>query len=242
MFTLAKYLAETTLWFGGAGSGCTGPNCGRPTTGWREQREALKKELQQVRLKLKIRRGQPGYVKKHNRQNLKVIREGLKVQLRYTRRDKLVPGLVRRAGKHAILVQPVWKGNVKKQFVSQEGHKVTILKQPKEYEKSGTTWLGKPSPYRGQFKKDSDDFIQHTMDNPKERNSFWVARQAPDSAVSIELHRNLGELKVKVVERQLGEYNAIAKHKEVTFNNVGVASGFLNKRYGITFKLKQEKL
>lgn len=242
MFTLTQYLMAPSIWFGGPGSGCQGPNCGRPASGREERRAATKKEMEQVRLQLRIKRGQPGYITKGRRENLKIVKKGLQVRLRYDRKEKIAPGLVRRGGKLAIPVKPVWKGNVKKQFTTPEGHKITILKQPKEYEKSGMTWVNKPSQYKGQFKKDSDDFNQHTQDNPKERNSFWYHRESSDNAVSIELHRNLGDLRVKVVERQLGEYNAIAKHREVTFNNVGRASGFLNKRYGITFRLKQERL
>lgn len=239
---MATILVLTELYAGGPGSGCQGPNCGRPATGREERRAGLKKELEQTRLRLKIKRGQPGYVKKHNRENLKVVKKGLQVKLRYDRKEKKAPGLVRRGGKLAIPVKPVWKGSVKKQFTTPEGHKITILKQPKEYEKSGMTWINKPSSFKGQFHTDKGDFIQRSMENPKERNSFWIHQASPDKGVSIELHRNMGELRVKVIERELGQYDAIVKHRQVEFNNIGRASGFLNQRYGITFKLRQKRL
>lgn len=239
---MATLLVLTELYAGGPGSGCQGPNCGRPPSAREVRREDLKKQIQQIRLQLKIKRGRPGYLVKNRRENLKILRKGLQTLRRYDRRDKMAPGLVRRGGKLAIPVKPVWKGVVKKQFTSPEGHKITILKQPKEYEKSGMTWIGKPSSFKGQFHTDKGDFIQRSRENPKERNSFWIHQASPDKGMSIELHRNMGELRVKVIERELGQYDAIVKHRQVEFNNIGRASGFLNKRYGITFKLRQKSL
>ena len=193
-----------SLLAGGPGSGCQGPNCGRPTHG--------KKLKQRIERRLK--------------------KMGVK------RIGKRVPGLVRRHGKLVIPLKEPWKGKIKNQYTAQVGHKVTEIRSPKQYEKSGKSWLLKASPYKGQFLADhAGAFNQNTIGDPKEKNSFWIHQAAPDKGVSVEVHRNLGSLKVNVIERRLGEYGAIIDHREVSFKNVGRAHGFLSKRYGITYKL-----
>lgn len=146
------------------------------------------------------------------------------------------PGLKKSGGRIHIDIKPVWKGRVKSQYVATGGHKVTELKGPKQYEKSGRTWLNKPDKYRSQYLVDTAE--QKELGNPKGRNSFWIHMERPDAGRSVEVRRDLGQLKVAVVERTLGDMNQIIQHREVEFKNIGRASGFLNKRYGITFKLK----
>ncbi len=190
---------------GGPGSGCQGPNCGRPSHGGK-----LKQRIERRLKKMGVKRI-----------------------------GKRTPGLIRRHGKLTIPLKDPWAGRVKKQYTAQEGHKITELRTPKQYEKSGKSWLQKKSPYKGQFLSDSHGaFNQTTIGDPKEKNSFWIHQESPDKGVSVEVHRNLGSLKVNVIERKLGEYGAIIDHREVSFRNVGRAMGFMNKRYGITYRLK----
>jgi hypothetical protein len=114
---------------------------------------------------------------------------------------------------------------------------VTELKEPKQYEKSGKSWLGKSDKFKGQYHPDLPLFQRSTLDNPKEKNSWFIHQDSPDQARSIEVHRNMGDLKTLVIERTLGQHDAIIQHRQVEFKNMGRASGFLSKRYGITFKL-----
>jgi hypothetical protein len=228
---------------GGVGSGCNpaAGHCGRPKVRKSaeviQKRADLKKELDTVRQQLRHKRGTALYVKKAQRARLKIIREGLKSKLRYYgRKDRLMPGMKRVGKLHTIPVQDAPKSKVKTSYVAQGGYKVTTLTGPKEYEKSGQTWLKKNSPFKGQFTVDVPE--HHTVDDPKEKNTFFRAQVNDDKAISVEVHRNIGQLGVQVVERQLGQYDAIVSHREVAFKNLGTAHGFLAKRYGITFKLK----
>jgi hypothetical protein len=227
---------------GGAGSGCHGPHCGRPKTRNSAEvlmhRAGIKKELEEVNRRLSIQRGQKGYVRKKQRAGLKLVKQGLKVQLRYYgKKDRLLPGMKRIGRLHTIPVQPVPKGQVKKQWVSQEGYKVTEIKSPKQYEAKGGSkdWLRKPDLYKGRYVVDVAE--HRTIDDQNERNKFFIHTEGDDRSRSIEVHRNFGDKHVTVIQRDLGQYDSIANHKEVTFKNIGTAMGFMNKRYGITFKL-----
>lgn len=241
-------VALTELFFGGPGSGCnpSAGKCGRPkvrnSADVIQHRQRLKQELQQVRSRLAKKRGETGYVRKKQRAALKIVREGLKSQLRYYgRKDRLLPGMKRVGKLHTIPVQPVPKSKTLKKYTASNGAAVTIIKQAKEYESKGNTdWLRKPDLYKGQYLVDrafGESLNRPTYNDNKEKNTFFIHNESPDKARSVEVHRNLGEKSVTVVQRNLGQYGAIIDHKEVTFNNIGRASGFLSKRYGISFKL-----
>jgi hypothetical protein len=250
---LSKYLLSSPIgWIhaGGPGSGCNpaAGHCGRPIT--QKTYNMMVRKMRQTGLKIKrgmspwdvvktydawkrgagarlaIKQGVAKSMKKAKGRIAKAIKQG-----KAGSRIKAQPNI-------SINVQPVWKGRVKNQFVAQQGHLVTELKSPKQYEKNKGTWVNKPSPYKGQFLV---DLAEHrTYNDPKERNTFFIHQAAPDKGVSVEVHRNLGNLSVNVIERKLGEYGAIIDHREVSFRNIGRASGFLNKRYGLTFKLKPQ--
>jgi hypothetical protein len=243
---MSTLLQLISLEAGGPGSGCRGSNCGRPIGA---------KQFQQMRQKLKRtgidipRKASPWDVvrtydawfrgqKERDRQAKLAQRMNQKARGRLSK--ALAKGKI---GKRiqakpnvSIAVKPVWKGRVKQQFTTPQGHQVTTLKTPGQYQKRGDTWVNKPSAYKGQFLV---DLAEHrTYNDPKERNSFFIHQEAPDKGVSVEVHRNLGSLSVNVIERKLGEYGAIVDHREVSFKNVGRAMGFLNRRYGLTFKIK----
>lgn len=241
-------LLETiSIFAGGPGSGCRGPNCGRPklrnSADVIKYRQQVKDELVLVRAKLKIKRGAPGYLHKEQRARFKVLRTGLLSELRYYgRRDRLLPGMKRKGKLHTIPVQPVPKAKVKKQYVASDGSKVTVIREPKQYETKDRNrdWLRKPHLLKGQFQK--EDYPEHTYDD-NERNHWFRAHYSDGKTDAIvEIHRNLGDKHVNIIERKVEpkgwKDDAIVSHKEVTFNNIGRASGFMAKRYGITFKLK----
>jgi len=206
MITLAE-LGE--LYFGGPGSGCNGPHCGRPRTA-------------QGKVRQRVKRGLKRYAKKFD--------------VHPVRKGKLQPGILRRGGKDIIPVKAPWAGKVKVKMKGANGEDIVVLKQAKTYEKRGNDWLRKPDKFKGQYLVDLP--AQKTYDDPKEINHFFIHQASPTEARSVEVHRNLGKLGVNVIERDLGQYHAIERHREISFNNVGRASGFLNKRYGITFRLK----
>jgi len=248
MSTLVQFIE--LLVAGGPGSGCNpaAGKCGRPKIRQAadviQHRQQLKKELDQVRREIKRTKRGKGkmYVKKERRERLKILREGLRSELRYYgRRDRLLPGMKRVGKLHTIPVEDVAKSRIKKQSVSPEGYKITELTSPKEYEKRGGDWLRKPDLYKGQYLVDrfpgGESINRTTYDNPKERNTFFIHNETPDKARSVEVHRNLGDKTVTVIQRNLGQYGSIVDHREVMFKNIGRASGFLMKRYGISFKL-----
>jgi hypothetical protein len=247
-----------SLYGGGPGSGCNpaAGKCGRPITSkmYREMRKYLRTRG------IKIPRGVGGFdiVKAYDahrraaslRKATKTIQQALtqkhKARVKQAMKEgkfgkkigTTTPGITKSGGKLHIDVQPVWKGSVKTQYTTTGGHQVTELKTPKLYQKSGKSWVGKPSQFKGQFLKDLPLFQRSTYSNATEKNSWWIHQATPDKAVSLEVHRNLGEKRVNVIERTLGQHNAIIQHREVTFKNVGRAMGFMNRRYGITFKIK----
>lgn len=251
MATLTQLVS--LLQAGGPGSGCRGPKCGRPITskGFRQ----MKKKLQRIGFRIKKGTSAWDIVKTYDawqrsgKAREKLAKETKRATERARHRirraiekgrlpkiPKQAPGLTRKGGKEFIDVQDPWKGRVKKQYTSGEGYQITELKTPKQYEKRGTTWINKPSLYKGQFLV---DVAEHkTYNDPKERNHFFIHQETPEKGVSVEVHRNFGRLGVNVIERKLGQYGAIENHREVSFKNIGRAMGFLNKRYGITFKLK----
>lgn len=234
-----------SIYAGGPGSGCQGANCGRPITG--KSFKMMRRRLKQQGLKLKKNLSPWDIVKTFDtwKRSEKLRQQAKKTQQKQEQKAKGKLAKAEKKGKLGqkiskkeprIDLQPVWKGNVKHQYTSAQGHQITELNSPRQYEKNKGTWVLKPSPYKGQFLVDLAE--QKTHNDPKERNSFFIHQEAPDKGVSVEVHRNFGKLAVNVIERKLGQYGAIESHREVSFKNVGRAAGFLNKRYGITFKLK----
>lgn len=243
MTTLAQAIV---LYAGGPGSGCRGNNCGRPIS--KKNYQQMRQHLRGLGIKLKKNLSPWDVVraydtwfrvknirdKEQKRAQRVVDRAKIRLQ-RAQDKGKLPPRYDKKDVQERIDVKPVWKGRVKQSYQAQ-GYQITELKTPKQYEKNKGTWVNKPSSYKGQFLVDLAE--QRTHNNPKERNSFFIHQAAPDKGVSVEVHRNLGQLSVNVIERRLGQYGAIEDHREVSFKNVGRAMGFLNKRYGITFKIK----
>jgi len=252
MSTLVSIL---DLLAGGPGSGCHGPNCGRPITSKRYAQMVSKLKTIGVRIK---RGTNPWDVVKTydawfrgakarasaKKEALRIARKAKARIQRAIQKGKLkkigksTPGIVKTKGKEHIDVQPVPKSSVKKQFMMDDGTKMTVIKSSKEYESKGKSmdWLRKPDLYRGQYLQ---VLSKETYNDKNEKNAFFDHNETPDKARSIEIHRQLGDNKhVTVIQRDIGQYGSIINHREVTFNNIGRAAGFLNKRYGITFKFK----
>jgi hypothetical protein len=158
-------------------------------------------------------------------------------------KNALPPGLVRKGGLEHLPLKEPWAGRIKLKMKGAGGENIVVLKQAKTYEKRGDDWLRKPNKFKGGFLPDpvGGKTMMRTYNNPRELNHFFIHQASPSEAVSVEVHRNLGRKGVSVIERDLGQYHAIERHREVSFNNIGRAMGFLNKRYGITFKLKLGK-
>jgi hypothetical protein len=225
---------------GGPGSGCHGPNCGRPHT--KAETEGLKKELKEVRDRLGVKRGQKGYARKHNRANLKILKEGLKRRIQYgKRREKILPGMKWKKGKITIPVKPAWKGRVKQSFKTAEGHQVTVVKPRKLQDREGKTWLRKPSEFKGKFVKTHDEF---NVMGKLERNVLFQAIRG-DKGQAVQISRDYGNKAVFVKEAALlshvGTHDNIIRTRQVKFKNFGQAFGFLKMRYGISFKLKSRE-
>jgi hypothetical protein len=122
-----------------------------------------------------------------------------------------------------------------KQFSTAEGHNITIIKPPQQYDKTMQSWLKKPSDQKGQFNKLMEE---SAFNDNKEKTAFFAAPVGLDRNTVVQVVRNLGVLRTTVKEIDLVGGNHIARTRIATFNNMGQASGFLNRRYGITFKFK----
>jgi hypothetical protein len=247
-------LATISIYAGGPGSGCHGTNCGRPISA--KTYRWMRKQLKESGIKIP-RNASPWDVVKtfdaHNK--AKALRNATKLitktltQKHKSRLAKAMqkgkfgkkigtttPGIVKKAGKEHIDVKPAWKGVVKTQYTTTQGHQVTELKTPKQYEKRGNQdWVRKPDRYKGKYLVDVAE--QKQYDDPKVRTKFFIHMESPDKGRSLEILRNLGEKKVTVIQRDVDSQFTIVNHKQVEFKNIGRASGWMNKKYGITFRL-----
>lgn len=251
------------LYSGGPGSGCHGPNCGRPTKGWSEMSPA--ERMQQIGKDKEARKRQDAnairnkwvadQILKHGQQDSRRARAWWRKE--YNRQQALttpkkygMPKLNKKKkawlqknapkiGKNApssIKPQPVSARRVKQQFTTNSGAKVTILKPPGQKEKTGTTWLIRESPYKGQF---NQLFDIPSYFKPGTNVAFFMAKDPErERAVAVQVHRDFGQKSTSVTEIDLEQYDAMARSRQATFSNMGKASGFLMKRYGISFKFK----
>jgi hypothetical protein len=244
------------IFAGGPGSGCHGPNCGRPMSAkervdfFHRQFLGLKKqEANALRAKwIQDQIKQSGQVntkaartwwRREFKRQSRLAQPPAKVNLNLTKKQakwmkKNAQRVRRNQPAPVIKVQPVAKRNVKKQFTTSDGTKVTIIKPPGQKEKTGQTWLIRESPYKGQFVQSLDtkaDFKDNT------KVAFFIARDPEkERGVAVQVLRNFGEKKTSVTEIDLLQYDAMARSRQATFSNMGRASGFLAKRYGISFK------
>lgn len=254
------------LWGGGEGSGCHGPNCGRPLSP-KEQAEFLHKqfvglkrqESNQERKKwvgeqiqkhgqVTTKAGKKWWKKEAKRQAKlptpdparrlpKVTKKGQKwLQKNALQVKKGITGIQRYGGKETIKLQLPRKGQIKKQFVTADGTKLTIIKPPKQREKTGETWLKRESPYKNKFVQHFD-IPAGKMFQENAKVAFFMARDAEkERAVAVQVLRNFGEKTTAVTEIDLLSFDAIARSRQATFSNMGKAAGFLAKRYGISLK------
>lgn len=256
---MATLLQLVEIYSGGPGSGCNPQvgKCGRsqkqvaygtprPRPHTKEETEALKKELVDVRDRLKRKKGREGYVTKPDKDRLKILREGLKRSIQYgKRKEKLAPGLRWRKKKLSLKepIKQVTKGKTIQKFHTKEGDQITIVKPPKMYQKSGLTWMQKVSPFKGQFQKLLDNW--NTM-GKQERNVVFQAGKG-EHGQAVVISRNYGDKRVFIREasllsdRRSQAMDGIVRTREVAFNNFGRAMGWINKRYGITFRIVSPK-
>lgn len=226
---------------GGPGSGCHGPHCGRPVVG-AKRLKSMRRVLRQQGFKMRriltphqvqdtynawkkgaAQRKQNAFVQKKAG---KAVKQGVK---NIPKVPKGLPaGLHQKNGVQFINVQPVRKGQVK----VKQGN-IIILKPKGQYEKTNKTWLKKVSPFKGQFQR---VFAMDQFGDPNTKNSFWVYRDAAKGQ-AIQVSRDFGKKSVAVKEIDTKDFDFITRTRIARFNNIGNASGFLAKRYGITFRL-----
>lgn len=176
--------------------------------------------------------GRPGS-KKRTQYLLKKIQK--KQPWQKTSHRKVPLGVTRKNGKEFIKVKPARNSQVIKKFSTPHGHDITVIKPPKQNDKTGMTWIKKVSPQKGQFSKLMEETA---FNNNKEKTAFFAAPVEKDRNTAIQVVRNLGQLRTTVKEIDLIGDNHIARTRVIGFKNMGQASGFLSKRYGITFKFK----
>lgn len=257
---MVRLLDIAWLWSGGAGSGCHGPNCGRPMSP-REKAEFYSKQFQKLKKQEITEAGKQWIqqqIKKTGQTNLKVTRRWWKKELKRQQSlkspapkveiqikkpvtkqkwlEKNAPKLGRGPAPF-IKSEPVSRRQIQKQFTTSTGAKVMIIKPPGQKEKTGKSWLMKVSPYKGSFVQNLEMKVHF---DDKQRFALYSVRDAvKDRSVAVQIIRNFGEKAVTVKEMDLvGVANFIARSREVRFNNMGQSYGFLNRRYGITLKLK----
>ncbi len=255
------------LYSGGPGSGCHGPNCGRPRTAaeraafLHKQFRGLKKQEREENIKKWV--GEQ--IQKHGQVPTKAVQnwwrseyfrqQGLKYPVQVKQPDltkkqqkwlekhapkvgkALPPGITKYKGVERLHIAPVSKRQVKQQQTLADGTKLTVIKPPGQKEKTGQTWLIRESPYKGQFRQNFD-VPAHAAFRANAKVAFFTARDyQKDRAVAVQVLRNFGEKAVSVTEIDLQQYDAMARSRQATFNNIGRAYGFLSKRYGIRFRL-----
>lgn len=234
---MASIISLLVLNAGGTGSGCHGPNCGRPVS-QAAKKWATKQKAKATRDRNKLMKQQAR--DRAARKASAPGRKALQKRLGYKKTKKWLKenaAKIKQGAPVKIVVKDPSKRWVKQQGKTPDGAKWAILKPAGQNDKSGMSWAGKISPYKGQF---SQTLSMPTVYNAQEHNTVFERRDDQGQQThAVIVHRNFGEgdKHVTVKEVDLGDHAAISRWRQVSFNNIGRAAGFLNRRYGIRFKL-----
>jgi hypothetical protein len=170
-----------------------------------------------------------------------------------------------KANPRTIETEPVRRSKVVQRYTSSDGAQVTVVKPSKEKETDDMRGKMRPHSLKGKFKQDTgqvedltDPMIRRqsfTAVRPKERKGSDVIvdpdtgafRKIGQAGTTVMVERNYKTGVTKIQEINTGQYghsfSMLREHGP--YKNHGVASGFLNKRFGIKQslpkKLRREK-
>lgn len=231
-----RLLTAVSLYGGGPGSGCHGPNCGRPLTQGQFNKMVGLLRQQGLLRRRGITTGQ--VISTYNawlnskEERDRLAKENKQAGQKVSKTLKTIPK-TKIILPNKIDVQPPAKRNVKTQFKTNNGTLMTVIKPKGQYEKTNKSWLAKPSPFKGQFQRLAA--MDHLGDN-KTKNSTWLYRGQTRGQM-LTVTRNFTSKTVYVKETDTRDFDFITRTRIAQFRNIGQASGFMNRRYGITFRL-----
>lgn len=236
---------------GGAGSGCTGPNCGRPRTNFEEGDRAMLNKVTRAfdEKRLMYRKFPMGTevtvqsVTKAHAGNPETVTVSSKRLSGLTLPAHELTFLKSGKGKN-IDVQPVPKRYVKLEMTLRNGAKYTIIKPEKEGKKRGAQDpSNKKSRFKGEFDKPTKFY--GASDRPGQNLKSWVTEATRDErGTTLFIHRysdSQGRPTGVVIQEHpwMNEHYRMGTPLQFEFRNAGKAMGLLQSRYGISFKMKE---
>ena len=239
-----------SMYAGGPGSGCTGPNCGRPRTNFEEgDRVMLNKVTRGFDEKTLTWRKFPIGTEARVQKVTKAV--GGQPDL-VTVSSKRLSGLIvpehdltfLRSGKAKnIDVQPVPKRYVKLEMTLQNGAKYTIIKPEKEKAPRGPQDpVNQKSRFKGEF--GSMAKFYGASDKRGQNLKSWVTEAEKDGrGTTLFIHKytdSQGKPTGVVIQEHpwVGEHYRFGTPLQFEYKNAGKAMGLLKDKYGITFKMK----
>jgi hypothetical protein len=218
---------------GGPGSGCVGPNCGRPSKGRANEVANLSREIKE--LKSRLKRGSGATTK--DRKRIRMVIKIFQNHIRQLGRQESRPS----PSTPKINPAPVRKSVIVQQHTLANGAKYTIVTGSKAGRPMGSGNAAKnPNKVLSQAHKEKGQFqATHTDITPTGQDArvsvYDTSKQGTEGAGStVIVNRDFGKNRVVVQEMSRGQYGHLdALLKQFKFKNFGQAAGMLNKRYGI---------
>jgi hypothetical protein len=255
---LIEAISLSELKAGGPGSGCHGPNCGRPP---------LKEgDVVKIQKPVTVWNQKTGNNDKYPPGTKAIV---LNVLPKIGTADQMLSIQVKKhhdptyfttddvklhkaAGPTTVETDPVPKSKIKQQFTSNDGAQVTIVKtqETRDYDPRTIKDLAnQASRYKGQFDQiekvdGADNQTTRIYDTSKVPSTAWGREGAPTAAprpgVTLWVHRYPDH--VTVQEQSYLRWGTKAKGMiQWKYNNIGQAFGMLKKRYGISIPLSKER-
>lgn len=249
-----QLLETVTIFAGGPGSGCHGPNCGRPREHFEEgDRVALnveKKAFDEKKLfyrkfpvgtEVIVQSSQPPFGMNPEMVTVKSRRMG-EVTLPAHELTFLKTGKVTK-----VDVQPVPKRYIQQQMTLRNGAKYTVIRPEKEHERRGPQDpTKKVSRFKNEFTKLQK--IYGVSDKAGRNMKSWMT-EATDGTRGVTLfvyrYSDLrGRPKEVIIQEHpwMGEHHRYGTPIQFEYRNAGRAMGLLKARYGISFKLKDWRI
>lgn len=219
------------LFAGGPGSGCHGPNCGRPATGKKDVAD-INKEIRQLRQKLQRGSGTSTKERARIKQVIQVYQNHLR-QLGRPAPEEPQP----------IQVAPAKKSQVVQKFTFGNGTTYTMVAPNKRGRPQGSGNKAKDySKILNRQHTQKDKFSStHEDVKPEGQNArvsvYDASKSKEGSGTTVIVNRDLGGKRMVIQEFARGQFGHLESMQQFKFKNLGKGAGVLNKRYGIRQKL-----
>jgi len=223
---------------GGPGSGCTGPNCGRPahfaeTRGGKNEVSSINQEIKFMKKMLKRKSGATTQQRKRYRALIKIYQAHLR---------GLGRQLTHQYPPVSISPKAVRKAEIVKQYNLANGAKYTFVTATKRGRPAGSgnaakSSLKKAHDQKGTFSATHEDIKPLSYEG---RVSVYDANKPNGRGSTVIVNRDLDKNRVVVQEFSRQGNTIDANLQQFKFRNFGQAAGMLNKRYGIRQKLPKK--